>query len=442
MKKSLLSICLVIILILSVVTVPAGAYAPSEFSVNAEHCMLVNTDTNEILYKKNIDDKIYPASITKLLTALVVCENIKDYNETVTIDGVLLDSLLGTDSSLSYVSAGEVLTIDQMLHYLLITSGNDIALSLANYIGGTVDGFTDMMNKTAKRLGMNSSNFVNPHGLPDNNHYTTVSDIHKLAVAAFSVDKIKEICSTSRHTIASTNKSGERLVATTNYLIDRSTTYYYKYCTGGKTGYTESAGRCIVSTAEKEGMHYLCIVMKADPNYTDDNGNSKRIEFVDTARLYEWAFNNFSYKTVIDKNEYISDLPVKLSWNDEYVQLLAGESLTVLVPNEAEKNSIEIDLDFLDGKSKDAKIEQGELLAIANVYYANEKIGTIELVAAKDVKRSLMQYGWMLFTRSMGTIWFKLIFAVIGITLLSYWVIATVQINSINKKRRRARRHR
>ena len=135
-------------------------------------------------------------------------------------------------------------------------------------------------------------------------------------------------------------------------------------------------------------------------------------------------------------------MPVKLSWNDEYVQLLAGESLTVLVPNEAEKNSIEIDLDFLDGKSKDAKIEQGELLAIANVYYANEKIGTIELVAAKDVKRSLMQYGWMLFTRSMGTIWFKLIFAVIGITLLSYWVIATVQINSINKKRRRARRHR
>ena len=135
-------------------------------------------------------------------------------------------------------------------------------------------------------------------------------------------------------------------------------------------------------------------------------------------------------------------MPVKLSWNDECVQLLAGESLTVLVPNEAEKNSIEIDLDFLDGKSKDAKIEQGELLAIANVYYANEKIGTIELVAAKDVKRSLMQYGWMLFTRSMGTIWFKLIFAVIGITLLSYWVIATVQINSINKKRRRARRHR
>ena len=142
------------------------------------------------------------------------------------------------------------------------------------------------------------------------------------------------------------------------------------------------------------------------------------------------------------QHEYICDLPVKLSWTDEYVQLLAGESLTVLVPNEAEKNSIEIDLDFLDGKSKDAKIEQGELLAIANVYYANEKIGTIELVAAKDINRSLMQYSWMLFTRSMGTVWFKLIFAVIGITLLLYWVIATVQINSINKKRRRVRRHR
>ena len=442
MKKSLLSFITVIILLFSFVSVTASAYSPSTFSVNAEYCILSNMDTGEILYSKNADELLYPASVTKLLTALVVCENTEDYNNTVTIDGDLINTLLGTDSSLSYIVADEVLSIDQMLHYLLITSGNDAALVLAKYIGGTVDRFVEMMNETAARLGMSSSHFANPHGLPDSNHYTTARDIQKLALAAFKVDKIKEICSLSRYTMPETNKHGQRTLSTTNYLIDKTTTYYYKYCTGGKTGYTESAGRCIVSTAEKEGMRYLSVVMKADPSYKDENGNSKRIEFTDTARLFEWAFNNFSYKTVIDKNEYIGDIGVNLSWDDTSVQLMAGNSLTVLLPNEAEKSSIDVDLNFISGKSVDAEIEKGEVLAVANVYYANEIIGTVNLVAAKDIKRSLMQYSWMLLKRSFSTLWFKLIFAVLGVLLASYWIIATVQINRINKKRKNLRRHR
>ncbi len=442
MKKSILSFCLVLIIILSFSVLPSSAYAPPDFTVNAEFCMLANTDTGEILYEKNVNERLYPASVTKLLTALVVCENVEDYSETVTIDGAILDSLLGTDSSLSYIVKDEVLTIDQLLHYLLITSGNDTALVLAKYVGGTTDRFVEMMNETAVRLGMYSSNFVNPHGLPDDNHYTTVSDIHKLATAAFSVDIIKEICSLSRYKMPATNKNGERTLSTTNFLIDKSTTYFYKYCTGGKTGYTDSAGRCIVSTAEKEGFSYLCIVMNADPKYTNENGERKRIEFSDTARLYEWAFNGYNYKTVIDKDEYICDLPVNLSWTDKHIQLVAGESLTVLFPNEADKSSIEIDLKFLSGKSIDAAVEEGQVIAIANVYYANKQIGTVELVAAKDIKRSAMQYAFMLLKESFNTLWFKLIFAVIGVTILSYWVISTVQINSIKKKRSRVRRHR
>ena len=182
--------------------------------------------------------------------------------------------------------------------------------------------------------------------------------------------------------------------------------------------------------------------MNADPKYTDANGNRKRIEFTDTARLFEWAFNNFSYKTVIDKNEYLGDIDVGLSWEDSNIQLFAGESLTALLPNEANKNSIEVDLKFIEGKKVDAPIEKGETIAIANVYYANEPIGTIELCAAKKVKRSTLKYLWMLFVGSFDTIWFKLIFVVLGVTLLLYWIICVVQINSINRKRRNIRRHR
>lgn len=442
MKKSILSFLIILSVFCSVFSLSVSAYAPSNFTVNAEYCMLSNMDTGEILYSKNADEKLYPASITKLMTALVVCENVDDLNQTVTIDGDLLESLLGTDSSLSYIVKDEVLSIDQLLHYLLITSGNDTALVLAKYVGGTVDRFIEMMNETAAKLGMNSTRFDNPHGLPDDNHYTTVNDIHKLATAAFGVEKIKTICSYSRYKMPATNLHGERTLSTTNFLIDKTTTYFYKYCTGGKTGYTESAGRCIVSTAEKEGMHYLSIVMNADPKYTDANGNRKRIEFTDTARLFEWAFNNFSYKTVIDKNEYLGDIDVGLSWEDSNIQLFAGESLTALLPNEANKSSIEVDLKFIEGKKVDAPIEKGETIAIANVYYANEPIGTIELCAAKKVKRSTLQYLWMLFIGSFDTIWFKLIFVVLGVTLLLYWIICVVQINSINRKRRNIRRHR
>ena len=442
MKKSILSFLIILGVFCSLFSITGSAYAPSNFTVNAQYCMLSNMDTGEILYSKNADERLYPASITKLMTALVVCENVDDLNQTVTIDGDLLESLLGTDSSLSYIVKDEVLSIDQLLHYLLITSGNDTALVLAKYVGGTVDRFIEMMNETAAKLGMNSTHFDNPHGLPDDNHYTTVNDIHKLATAAFAVEKIKTICGYSRYQMPATNLHGERTLSTTNFLIDKTTTYFYKYCTGGKTGYTESAGRCIVSTAEKEGMHYLSIVMNADPKYTDANGNRRRIEFTDTARLFEWAFNNFSYKTVIDENEYLGDIDVGLSWEDSNIQLFAGESLTALLPNEADKSSIEVDLKFIDGKKVDAPIEKGETIAVANVYYANEPIGTIELCAGKRVKRSTLQYIWMLFIGSFDTIWFKLIFVVLGVTLLIYWIICVVQINSINRKRRNARRHR
>ena len=442
MKKSILSFLIILGVFCSLFSITGSAYAPSNFTVNAQYCMLSNMDTGEILYSKNADERLYPASITKLMTALVVCENVDDLNQTVTIDGDLLESLLGTDSSLSYIVKDEVLSIDQLLHYLLITSGNDTALVLAKYVGGTVDRFIEMMNETAAKLGMNSTHFDNPHGLPDDNHYTTVNDIHKLATAAFAVEKIKTICGYSRYQMPATNLHGERTLSTTNFLIDKTTTYFYKYCTGGKTGYTESAGRCIVSTAEKEGMHYLSIVMNADPKYIDANGNRRRIEFTDTARLFEWAFNNFSYKTVIDENEYLGDIDVGLSWEDSNIQLFAGESLTPLLPNEADKSSIEVDLKFIDGKKVDAPIEKGETIAVANVYYANEPIGTIELCAGKRVKRSALQYIWMLFIGSFDTIWFKLIFVVLGVTLLIYWIICVVQINSINRKRRNARRHR
>ena len=442
MKKSILSFIIILGVFCSLFSVSSSAYSPSSFTVNAEYCMLSNMDTGEVIYSKNADQRLYPASVTKLMTALVVCENVDDLNKTVVIDGDLLDLLLGTDSSLSYIVKDEVLTIDQLLHYLLITSGNDTALVLAKYVGGTVDRFVEMMNETAAKLGMNSTHFMNPHGLPDDDHYTTVLDIHKLATAAFGVEKIKTICGYSRYVMPPTNLHGERTLSTTNFLINKTTNYYYKYCTGGKTGYTESAGRCIVSTAEKEGMRYLSIVMKADPKYTDANGIQKRIEFIDTAKLFEWAFNNFSYKTVIDKNEYLGDIDVGLSWEDSNIQLFAKDSLTALLPNEADKSSIEVDLKFIDGKKVDAPIDKGQVIAVASVFYANEKIGEIELCSSKNVKRSMLQYLWMLFTGSFDTIWFKLIFVVLGVTLLTYWIISIIQINSINRRRRRVRRHR
>ena len=318
MVKKFFCITVCILILVSAAVVPVSAFVPTNFDIDAEGALLINMDTEDILYSKNIDSKLYPASLTKLMTALVLYENSTDLdNETITVSEYAIKSLDGTDSSTGGLMVGEVLTVRQMLYVLLLHSANDGANAIAEHVAGDIDSFVSLMNAKAQELGMVGTHYENAHGLHDSNHYTTVRDMYILSKAFLSVDVLKEVGYSTTYTMEATNKNSKRKFTSTNLLLlnngqkctaekYKNQTYYYKYAKGLKTGYTDNAGRCLVSTASKNGYNYMCIVMNC-PVY-DQNGRKIRIEFGDTKALYEWAFNEFEYKPILDANQIIDGL--------------------------------------------------------------------------------------------------------------------------------------
>ena len=307
MLKRIFSIISTIFLVFCLFLTPisASAYEVTGFQVSAKQGILVSLDTGEILYEKNIDEKLYPASITKIMTATLILESEKYNPEAkIAMTEEILELVLGSGSAVSTIKAGEDFTHLALIYMVLMASFGDVTYLAAQYFGGSVDSFVDMMNAKAQELGLDGTHYANPVGLHDENNYTTVRDIYTLAAYALKNETFKTICETPRYTMPATNLSGERTLSTTNFLQDNTTNYYYQYAKGVKTGYTDEAGRCLVSTASYGGYNYMCILMGCPV------GADKRYEFVNSAELYRWAFNNFSFKEIADSTEPVCEMPI------------------------------------------------------------------------------------------------------------------------------------
>ena len=250
-KKIIAGFCCAVVLLCSCFT--AAAYEPDTFTVRAEGCVLASLNTGELLYQKSENKRLYPASLTKIMTATVVLDTANDLNEVVTAGESAIAILQGTDSSTMGLQAGEQLSVLNLLYTLLVHSANDAANILAERFGnGSIAEFVEKMNQKAAELGMQNTHYVNAHGLHDENHYTTPYDMYLLTRYALKNETFKKIVETVRYTLPATNKHGQRILATTNFLQDANSVtpeYFYKYAGGVKTGYTDEAGRCLVSTA-------------------------------------------------------------------------------------------------------------------------------------------------------------------------------------------------
>lgn len=273
-----------------------------DFTPSCEALYLYNLDTNTVIYDKNSDKKMFPASLTKIMTYIIVADNVKDFDNTfVTAKKETLDVLLGTGSSVSGIKANDVLSVTQLLHCLMIKSGNDAALVLADFIAdGNVDNFVDMMNQKAAELGCSNTHFVNPHGLHDDDHYTTATDLMIITKYAMELPQFMEICSTPTSYILGKDKYP---LVTTNSMIDqaRGGKYYYQYARGIKTGHTEKAGWCLVSTAVYNGYSYLCVALGAP--FKDATGTKilDNYAMLDSKAIYRWAFTNLELKPILKK---------------------------------------------------------------------------------------------------------------------------------------------
>lgn len=383
MLKKIFSVIFCIILVF-IVPFSVSAYEPTGFEIDAKSAMLVSLDTGEILYSKNENTKVYPASITKIMTVTLMLESEKyDPEGMVTMTESALKLISGTGSVVSWLQAGEQISQIDLVHLVLMSSCGDCAYLAAEFYGGTVNNFVSMMNAKAEELGLTGTHYSNPVGLHDEETYTTAADTYKLAKYALQNKTFKEVCEKDRYTIEATATEPQHTLSTTNYLQDKTTNYYYMYAKGIKTGFTNEAGRCVVSTASYNGYNYMCLVFGCTANA------GKRYEFIDSKNLYKWAFTTFEFKEIAKSEEPICEMKVKLSMDTDFVPLYVEESFISVLPKDADQSTISI-VPKLSGESVDAPVKKGQKLGTADIIYAERVIGTVNLVAGEDVSRSFI----------------------------------------------------
>ncbi len=315
----------------------------SELNIYTNCALLVEKETGDILYEKNAYEKMYPASTTKMLTAIIVLENCY-LNDTVTVSESAI-SAVPWGYTTAHLRAGEEFTVQELLYAMLIPSANDVANVLAEHVSGSISEFSKVMNEKAKKIGLTNSNFTNPSGVQDENLYTTAYDLSLLARYAMNNDTFREIVSTEEYTLPATSiyPNDDRTFETSNLLLDKENDkYYYEYATGVKTGFTDDAGDCLVASAKKDGVEFIAVCLKSS---TTEDG--LREKFVDCKTLFDFAFEHYTtyYKELQEKEEKKENFFVSLFNNDEddgplvqypnkefgFIRYLIGFGLIILV---------------------------------------------------------------------------------------------------------------
>ena len=446
MLKKLISrisvFCIIFCVIFSYIS---GVYATAltfniDFDTTTRALYLVNLDKDILVYEKNAQERRAPASTTKIMTYIVAAEMFGDVETSVVkVEGKVLSLLDGTGSSLAGLRDGEKVTVLQLLHCLMIQSGNDAALILAYHLGeGNINKFVEMMNEKAIELGCKNTHFSNPHGLYADDHYTTAEDMYLIARYALQMPHFTEICGMTTSYIL----GEDRPLITTNKLIDpaRGEDYYYEYCRGIKTGWSgDESGYCLVSYAIKNGYTYLCVAFGAPSS--DKNGNEieENGAMRDTKALYEWAFSSLELKSVIDEQKPICEVAVNNAWNKDTVLLVPETGYTTLLPVNVESSSIDIKTHVPE--SVDTPIRAGDVIGTATISYANQELTTVNLIATESVERSAVLYYLQAGKNILTSKWFVFSITAVAILFVVY-VIMMIVYNSKKQKQRSVKKYR
>lgn len=398
-KKLSMGIALVLaLLVLSTMfTVSASAASVNfdpGFELNSDYVYLVNLDTDTPIFQKNADKKCYPASTTKIMTYIIVTEKIKDLENTmVTIKQSVLDELEGTDSSVAGLSeyVDKQISVLELLYCMMVPSGNDAALMLADYVcDGDVPAFVELMNRKAKELGCKNTHFVNPHGLHDEDHYTTAYDMYKITEYAITTPHFTEISNTKTYYL-SLDEDGEYPIVTTNSMINENAEgeYYYEYAKGVKTGTTDEAGYCLVSCATKDGIAYLCVAMHS-PCYDDYGDYRDNGAMIDSKALYEWAFSGMELQEVVAERTPVCEIKINYAMDKDTLLLYPEYAYSTMLPIDKNKDDIVIKSDVPE--VVDTPVTKGTKVGTATIYYKDQELTKINLVASETVEKSELVY--------------------------------------------------
>lgn len=433
MKRTLSYILTLTTFIVSLCCIPfsanAATYEPDR-KIYAEAYMLINLDDDSypVVAQKNIDERLYPASLTKIVTAMVTINKVSDVNAKATMSQQAYDSILGTGAQVAGIEVGEELTIDELLYLTMVYSACDACQILAEYVSGSIEAFVNEMNNYVQSLGCKDTHFVNADGLHDNNHYTTARDMATITLAALKNPAFVKYSTTTDIKYKELNLGHTNLMLHQGYL-----TYYYEYAQGIKTGSTTEAEYCVITKAAKDGYNYLAVVMKSPQQAINGESYLTKCSFVDAKSLFEWAFDSLKYTTLVSQNEVMSEISVADGKDADSVQLVAKADTNVIVPSALDKSAVIVETIEKPELIK-APVVKGQDVCKANIIYGDEIIATVDLVAANDVELST----FLKIINALKDFFSSTTVKLIGVVIILLIVIyALLYINNNKKKKKR-----
>lgn len=359
-----------------------------DYEPRAKAAILVELSTNTIVYGKELDKKIYPASLTKIMTCMLALEY-GNPEDIVTVSATALENLSEYGSTAN-LQKGEKLTLRELLYCIMISSANEGCNVIAEHISGSVEEFVSLMNQKAKELGMDSTRYANTHGLHNDNHYTTIRDLAVLSCWAWAHDDFREYATTTVHTVPATNLSDERILHTTNYLISDAKVqkYYYSKASGVKTGFTTPAGGCLVSTASDQGFDYLCIVCGCETLIESDGGELD-MRFVESKRLFEYAFENYAFVQVLSDTQMLGQPNVTNAAGRGNVVVHSAANASVIMPKNYSAAQIIMNTKFDSTQALSAPLAAGQRVGTVTATYQGIQLVTADLVTLTAVESAI-----------------------------------------------------
>lgn len=427
--KRLIPVGLIFALLLSCsVNVYAKPSWPNAPGITSDGGILMDASTGAILYQKNVDTQMYPASISKIMTILLVLENLK-MDEVVTFSR---DAVYSIEFGSNHIgcTVGEELTVEQCLYGICLNSANEVCNAVGEKIAGSIDGFVELMNKRAKELGCKNTHFANPNGLHDKEHYSSARDLAIITKECLKYDAFRKIAGTNRYDIPPTNNTAETRYLLNDHKMFKGRKQEYEGFECGKTGFTDQALNTLISVAKRGDVELICVTL---------HGNLTH--YTDTATLFDYGFANYSSKSIGELDSNLSgDYYVKNeSTFQDFVKDATEYSFTydkdakLLMPKGASFSDYEI-------RFGDATIKDNELAGNLEYYYDNELMGNLPVKITKKLNlvsgvKQFSQNNSLLFNILKGIV-------IIIIVLVVLYILLLIYAKRRRRKRRQQRRRR
>lgn len=365
MRKRLMYSCLLLLAIFTICcnycifNTPYNVYG--ENLTSAKSMVVIEQNSNRILYEKDCNKKLPMASTTKIVTALTVLDNCDNLDEKVNVH----DDAIGIEGTSIYLKKGEILTVRELLYGLILASGNDSAMALAYHIGNDIPTFCKMMKGTAEKCGATNSNFTNPHGLDADGHYTTALDLAKITAVALKNNDFKEIIETKNTRITGSSEGTYRYLKNKNRLL-----WSNEFCNGVKTGFTDNAGRCFVGSATKNNMTIISVVLNCGSM------------FEETEYLFEKAFNEYEMVELLKPYKFLKEIAVK-DGKEECVKLYTKKGFSYPL-TESEKNKISVNINI--PQVVVSPVEKEQIVGNIDFYLKNKLLFSEKIYTMDSVK--------------------------------------------------------